>query len=110
MKNPQPRAQRHAPTRRCTIGEDPRTKRTRGDGIGQSWNGPISPIIRGRVKKTDYSGMSRGRTGGMPELSALLLMGRGSTPTRPGGTHLSLGKGSRLVLSLKSHGTEEGPH
>jgi hypothetical protein len=64
---------------------------------------------RGRVKKTEYSRMSRGGTGGMPESSTVLLTGRGSTSTRPGGSHPSPGKGSGLVMSLKSRGTEEGP-
>jgi hypothetical protein len=109
MKNPRPRSQRLAQLKRCTIGEDPGTRRTRDDGIGQPRNGPISPIIRGRVKKTEYSRMSRGGTGGMPESFGVLLTGRGSTLTRSEGAQLSFGKESGLVLSLKSCGTEEGP-
>jgi hypothetical protein len=31
--------------RRCIVGEDPRTGGTRGNEIGLSWNGPISPTI-----------------------------------------------------------------
>jgi hypothetical protein len=113
MKNPRPQAQRLAHTRRCTIGEDPRTRGTRSDGIGQSWNGPISPTIRGRVKKTEYSGMSRGGTSRMPKSSITLLSRRGSTRMGLGGSHLSPIKGSGLVMLLKSCGTEEGlvgPH
>jgi hypothetical protein len=61
------------------------------------------------VKKIEYSRMSRGETGRMPKSSTVLLTGRGSTPTRPGGSHPPPGKGSGLVMSLKSRGMEEGP-
>jgi hypothetical protein len=72
---------------------------SRGDEIGQSWNGPISLTILGRVKKTKYSRMSRGGTGGIPKSSTTLLIGRGSTSMRPGGPHPSPRKGYGLVIS-----------
>jgi hypothetical protein len=77
--------------------------------MGQSWDGPISPTIRGRVKKTNYIRMSKGGTGGMSELSTTLLTGRGSTRTRFEGSHSSPWKRSALVMLLKSRGTEKGP-
>jgi hypothetical protein len=45
----------------------------------------------------------------MPGSFAALLTRRGSTPMRLGGSHLSLGKGSGLVMSLKFRGMREGP-
>jgi hypothetical protein len=83
MKNPQPRAQRPAQTMRYIVGEDPGARGTRGDEIDQSWNGPISLAIRGRVKKTKFSRMSKGGIGGMPESSKALLTRRDSTSPRP---------------------------
>jgi hypothetical protein len=38
-----------------------------------------------------------------------LLSGRGSLPLRLGGSPLSLGEGSDLVMSLKSRGRGRGP-
>lgn len=61
------------------------------------------------MKKTKYSGMSRGGIGGMPESSTALLTGSGRTLTRFVGACSSPRKGPGLVLSLKSRGTEEGP-
>jgi hypothetical protein len=110
MDNPRPRAQRPPLKSRCTLGEDPGT---RGNEIGLSWNKPISPTIRGRMKKDEYSRMSRGGTGGMPISSIVQLTGRGSTSTKLGGSHLSPRKGFGLVMSSKSRGTGErptGPH
>jgi hypothetical protein len=88
---------------------DPGMRGTRGDEIGQSWNGPLTPTIRGRGKKVEYSRMSRGRNGGMHESSTALLTRIGSTPTRLGGSHMSPRKGFGLIMSLKSHRTEGGP-
>ena len=42
-------------------------------------------------------------------LFVALLFGRGSLPLRLGGSPLSLGEGSDLVMSLKSCGIGEGP-
>jgi hypothetical protein len=84
-------------------------RRTRGDGIGQSWNGPISPIICGGVKKIECSGMYRGGIGGMLEPSAALLTERARTLMRHGGDRLYPRKGLGLVLSVKSRGTKGGP-
>jgi hypothetical protein len=53
--------------------------------------------------------MSKEGTGGMHGSSIALLTRRGSTSTRLGGSHLSTRKGSVLVMSLKTRGTEEGP-
>jgi hypothetical protein len=92
----------------CIVGEDLRTRGTRKE-VDLSWNGSISPTIRGRMKKVEYSRVSRGGTGGVPGSSVALLTGRGSAPTRSGGSHPSPGKGSGLVMSLKSRGTREGP-
>jgi hypothetical protein len=60
-------------------------------------------------EETEYSRMSRGVTGGMPGSSTTLLTGRGSTPTRPGGSHSSPRKGYGLVMSPKALGTEKSP-
>jgi hypothetical protein len=40
--------------RRCIVGEDPGTRRTRtrGDEIGQSWKGPLS--YHPRLSKENY--------------------------------------------------------
>jgi hypothetical protein len=53
--------------------------------------------------------MSKGGTGWMPKSSTALLTGRGSTSTRPGGSHSSPRKESSIVMLLKSRGTEKGP-
>jgi hypothetical protein len=42
-------------------------------------------------------------------LSAALFTGRGSAPTKLGGSHPSLGRGSVLVMLLKSRGMKECP-
>jgi hypothetical protein len=60
-------------------------------------------------EEAKYSRMSIGGTSGMPGSSATLLTGRGSTPMRHGGSHPSPGKGSDLVMLLKSRGMGEGP-
>jgi len=48
------------------------------------------------MKKSEYSRMFRGGTGGMPGSSAALLIGRGSTPTKLGGSHPFPRKGSEI--------------
>jgi hypothetical protein len=53
--------------------------------------------------------MSRGGTGGMHRSIFVLLTRRGSTTTTLGGSHLSPGKRSGLVMTLKSRGTGGGP-
>jgi hypothetical protein len=93
----------------CIVGEDPRTRGTKRKEEGLSWNGSISLTIRGRIKKVQYSRVSRGGTSGVPGSSVALLTGKGSAPTRFVGSHLSHGKGFGLVTSLRSHGTRESP-
>jgi hypothetical protein len=61
------------------------------------------------MKEVEYGKMSRGRTGGMPRSFVVLLFGGGSTSMRLGGSHSSPGKGSNLVVSLKSRGTGGNP-
>jgi hypothetical protein len=56
-----------------------------------------------------YSMMSGGRTSGMPGSPAVPLSRRGSSPLRPGKSHLSPRKGSDLVMLLKSHGRGKVP-
>jgi hypothetical protein len=52
--------------------------------------------------KTQYSMMSKGRTGGMSGSSTMLL-------SRSGSSSLSLGEGSNVIMLLKSRGMGEGP-
>jgi hypothetical protein len=59
------------------------------------------------MKEAEYSKMSTGRTGRMPGSPTVLLFGRDSTSMRPEGSHPSLGKGSDLVVLLKSRGRGE---
>jgi hypothetical protein len=109
MNNPRLQAQKPTLGWRCIGGEDPGIRRTKCNEVGLSLNKLISPNIRGRMKKAQYSMMSRGRTGGMSGSSTALLSGGGSLSLRPRGSPLSLGEGSDLVMLLKSRGTGEGP-
>jgi hypothetical protein len=79
MKSPRPRAQIHVLMMRCIIGEeDLRTRGTKRKEVGLSWNGSISPTIRGRMKNAEYSLLSQGGPGGVSGSFAALLNGRGS--------------------------------
>jgi hypothetical protein len=109
MKNHRPQEQRFSLMRRYTVGEDPKIEGSRGKEKGLSWNGPISPTIRGGEKKANYSYLPVGDAGGMPGSFVALLDRRGSRSMRSGGSHSSLGKGSGLVMSLGSRGTRGGP-
>ena len=53
--------------------------------------------------------MSRGGIGGVLGSSIALLACRGCAPTRSEGSRSSLGSGSGLAMSLKSHGMRESP-
>eukprot|EP01018_Ginkgo_biloba_P000139 Gb_34460 [translate_table: standard] len=77
--------------------------------VGLSWNRLISPNIQGRMKETQNSMMSRGRTGDRFGLSTTLLSGGGSSPLRPRGSRLPLGEGSGLAMSLRSQRKGKGP-
>jgi hypothetical protein len=61
------------------------------------------------MKESEYSMMSRRRTGEMHGSFVALLSGRGSSSLRSRGSHPSPQEGSDLVMSLKSRGTREGP-
>jgi hypothetical protein len=61
------------------------------------------------MKKVEYSRVSRGGTTGVVGSSVALLTGRGSAPTRSGGSPSSPGKGFGLVTLLRSCGMREGP-
>jgi hypothetical protein len=109
MNNLRLQAQKPALGWRCIGGEDPGIRRTKRNEVGLSLNKSISPNIRGRTKKAQYSMMSRGRTGGMSGSSTALLSGGGSSLLRLEGSRPSPREGSHLVMSLKSRGTGEGP-
>jgi hypothetical protein len=109
MKNPRPRAPIPSRMMGCIVGEGLRARGNKRKEIDLSWNGSISPTIRGRMKKTEYSQVSRGGTGGVSGSSVALLADRGSAPTRSGGSRPSPGRGFSLAMSLKSRETREGP-
>jgi hypothetical protein len=93
-----------------SVGEDIRTRGARRTRIKETsllWSGPISPTIQGRMKEVEYSRVSRGGVSRLPGSSAALLTDRGSALTRYWISPPSLGKGSCLVMWLKSHGTRE---
>jgi hypothetical protein len=102
MNNPQLQAQKPAVGWRCIRGEDLGIRRIKCNEVGMLWNKLISLNIKGRMKKAQYSMMSRGRTGGMSRLSTALLSGGGSSPLKPRGSLLFPGEGSDLVPSLKA--------
>ena len=68
----------------------------------------ISPIIQGRMKKDEYSRLSRRGSSGAPRSFAVLI-GRGTALTRSGGSHPSHGSGYGMAMSIKYCGTREGP-
>ena len=108
----QPQSQKIAFGWRCTR-EDPGARGTKSSEARLSCNRPISPNIQGGMKKSQYSMMSRRRIGGWLGLSTTLLSAGSGTSLGSEGSHLSLGKGSELVMPLKSHGMVEdplGPH
>jgi hypothetical protein len=84
----------------CIVGEGLRERGNKREGIDLSWNRSISPSIRGRMEKAEYSRVSRGGTDGVPGSSVVLLAGRGSALTRSRGSHPSPGRGFGLVMSL----------
>jgi hypothetical protein len=109
MKNPRPRAPIPSQMMGCIAGEGLRERENRRKEIDMSWNGSISPIIRGQMKKTEYSQVSRGRTCGVFGLSVALLADRGSASMRSGGSLSSPARGFSLAMLLKSHEMMEGP-
>jgi hypothetical protein len=114
MKNPRPRVQIPALMMGCIVGEeDPRKRGTRRKKVDLSWNLSISPTIRGRMKKFEYSWLSLRGPGGVPVSPAMLLTGRGSALTRFRGSLLFPGRGSGLAMLVRSRGMREGsmgPH
>jgi hypothetical protein len=87
MENPQPRAQILALMMGCMVGEeDLRTRVTKRKEVDMSWNGFVSPIIQGRMKKDEYNRLSQGGPGEVLRLSVALLTGRGSAPMRSRGS------------------------
>jgi hypothetical protein len=109
MKSPRPRSEIPTLMMGCIIGEEDLRTRTKRKELGLSWNGSISPTIRGQMKKVEYSLLFQGGLGGVSRSSAVLLTSRGSSSTRSRGSHLSPRRGSGLAMLLKSRGMREGP-
>eukprot|EP01018_Ginkgo_biloba_P030505 Gb_10301 [translate_table: standard] len=103
MKNPRPRARETAQGWKCTRVKDLGPRKSKSNEVGLSWNRPIPPNIQGRMKETQNSMMSRGRTGGRSGPPTTLLSGGGSSSLRPKGSRLPPGEGSSLAMPLRSN-------